>query len=241
MQKFALVIVSLTTLLTVSSSPTHAGAVRISQFYYGGGLDVDSGSRFNADYVELFNASGSIVDLGGWVIAYDPYMRYDHSPPSPFTCSGCTGTIPAGTSIKPCSYLLVQLGPVGPVHAGPLPVAPDIYLDTPNPRFTDAGAIVLMSGGTPDGTCGTGPTEQDLLGWGESLARCWIGASIPTFSEAAAAVRLGDGMSDTGSNATDFYLTHNFTPHNASSPPNVMCLETPAVTGSWGRIKGIYR
>lgn len=43
--------------------------VCISQVYGGGG---NTGATFNADFIELFNATGETISLAGWSVAYAP-------------------------------------------------------------------------------------------------------------------------------------------------------------------------
>lgn len=219
---------------------TLAGAVRISEVYAGGGPDAVGSSVYNTDYVELFNASGSPVDVGGWMLVSDNYITGGSTPPDPFTCAGCSGTIPSNTIINPCSYLMIKLGASSSNHGGPIPIPADIALATPSLMGTRGdGALTLLSSGTPDGTCSVGPSRVDLVGWG--FARCWLGSPAPVFGPSSALVRLNGGMADTSDNATDFVATQSFIPRNAASPANAVCIQTPTLPGSWGHLKALYR
>ena len=60
-----------TTALTVVSTPTALAApdgsnVVISEVYGGGG---NSGAAFAQDFVELYNPTGSAIDIEGWSVA----------------------------------------------------------------------------------------------------------------------------------------------------------------------------
>ena len=218
-----------------------AGAVRISEVYAGGGPDSQGNSVYDTDYVELFNASGSPVDVGGWMLVSDNYITGGSTPPNPFTCAGCSGTIPSNTIINPCSYLLIKLGaPSTFGDGGPIPIPADIAIATPSLMGSRGdGALTLLSSGTPDGTCSVGLSRVDLVGWG--FTRCWLGSPAPVFGPSSALVRLSGGMADTSDNAADFVVTQSFIPRNAASPANAICLQTPALPGSWGHLKALYR
>lgn len=245
MRMRVLAILSAAVLALAFSSAAEARAILISQIYTSGGLDAGPSSPLNTDYLELFNASGSPVDLGGWVLAFDAHQAFQATT-QPFICAGCTGTIPAGTVIEPCSYLLISLGPASTTEGRPLPIVPDVHLDTPTMAYGWFGAIALLTGGAPDGTCAP-PTEEDLVGWngtgtGTTFIRCFQGAAQPAHGPGTVLVRLGAGMTDTSNNANDFAAETVFNPHNKASSRNVTCvLQTPAEAGSWGRVKAIYR
>src|SRR5205809_2631918 len=87
----------------VSGVANAAGNVVISQIYGGGG---NSGAQYQNDYVEVFNRSNALADVGGWSVQY--------------TCATGTGnfgsatnlltplTLPGGhLFIAPGQYLLV--------------------------------------------------------------------------------------------------------------------------------------
>src|SRR5882672_980167 len=101
-----MIIVSALVLLSSSNRVADSAAIRISQIYLGGGDEAVSSSPFATDYVELFNATGTPVDVGGWLLAYG-----GNSATSTFGCAGCTGTLPLNTTIGVCRYLLIQVGP----------------------------------------------------------------------------------------------------------------------------------
>jgi hypothetical protein len=234
----------------MGSAPVEARAIRISQVCTIGGSDCvfpgGGGCFFDSDYVELFNASGVPVDLSGWVVAYDYHQAYQATT-KPFICDGCTGTIPAGTMIQPCSYLLIALGPPAPPGGGsPLPITPDLRLAAPSLYGCWFGSIALLAGGAPDSTCAP-PTLEDLVGWngdgtGTTLIRCFLGTAAGAFCWAVL-VRRGAGLTDTSNNAEDF---HYATPseivlHNSASPANPACNGVPTLPSSWGHLKDVYR
>ena len=78
------------------SFPLHAAgstSVRISQVYGGGG---NNGAPYLNDFIELFNASSSAVDLSGWSVQY-----------AAATSTNWQATALNGLTIQAYGYLLV--------------------------------------------------------------------------------------------------------------------------------------
>jgi hypothetical protein len=210
-----------------------AGAIRISQIYVGGGSSAGLQSPLNADFIELFNAGGTPTDVSGWLLAYG-----GSNPTSSFGCAGCTNAIPAGTTIQPCAYLLIQVSPVRLGFGLPLP-SPDATLPFGN-GLVAVGTMGLLSSGTPSGSCLTGqPGLEDLVGWAEACGS-GSGSGVPAIDQAHALLRKDGGMALTGDNFVDFVLGTP-TPRNSASPENALCVQTPARNESWGSFKALYR
>jgi len=207
----------------------NAGAVRISQIYPRGGDQADLNSPYRTDYVELLNSSGAPVDVGGWLLAYGG-SNYS----SLFGCGTCTATIPVNTVIAPCHYLLIQVGTASEAYGATLPT-PDVVLSIPNLGFT--GSLGLLTGGIPTGTCLSGPTVEDLVGW---EASCYQGAYATRPGSSEALFRLADGMKTTGSNQADFAVAPA-SPRNSGTKPSLLCLQTPTQETTWGLLKAFYR
>jgi hypothetical protein len=165
---------------TVLQSP-----VVISQIYGAGG---NTGALYNADYVELFNRSGSAVDLTGWSLQY---ASASGATWSRLTLSGSVG---AG------KYFLVKLA--GGSSGSALPT-PDLTSTLINMSGTQ-GKIGLrdsttsFTGASPVGQAGL----QDFVGFGAANASETVPAPSP--STTTAIFRAGDGATDTGNNAADF-------------------------------------
>ena len=107
--------------------PASAGAstsgIVVSQVYGGGG---NSGASFRNDYVELFNAGASPVDVAGWTIQYA-------------TAAGTTWqTTPLSGTIGGGTYYLVQLASSGAVGSS-----------LPAPDATGTSNLAAASGKTP--------------------------------------------------------------------------------------------
>lgn len=196
--------------------PTTAGAstsgVVVSQVYGGGG---NSGATFQNDYIELFNAGASSVDIGGWSV------QYATAAGTSWQTTPLTGTIPAGR------YYLVQLASSAAVGA-PLPT-PDAT-GTTNLAAT-SGKIALVRNataltcGSTAGSCSADPGVEDLVGYGSATDFEGTG-SAPSGSSTAAARRAGEGCADTGDNSADF-TSETPDPRNSGSAAHVCAGTTP--------------
>ncbi|HEX6761565.1 MAG TPA: lamin tail domain-containing protein [Gaiellaceae bacterium] len=161
----------------------------IGQVYAGGG---NAGATYTNDYVELFNRGGTAVDLTGWTIQY-----------ASAASTSWQATALAGT-IVPGHRYLVQLGSTAAVGAA-LP-APDATGTTNLAASGGKVALVrdataLACGGSP-GSC-TSTSIADLVGYGAAADYEGAGAA-PALDSTTAAVRAGDGCTDTDDNAADF-------------------------------------
>ena len=222
-------VTTLALLAICSTSALAANAVRISQVYGGGGSGT---AAYFDDYVELFNSSGSAVNISGWVLEYGSATgNWGSSALNIFT-------FPQGASIAPCSYVLVGLSNGG--GGAPLPVTPD-YTGTLTLSGT-AGKVALFSVATGNANvaCGAeaGPIV-DKVAYG--TGNCPEVAAVPALTSLTGAIRKVGGLTDTDNNLNDFTVESSFTPHNSHSPANTSCLATPATNGTWGSVKALYR
>ena len=222
-------VTTLALLAICSTSAFAANSVRISQVYGGGGSGT---AAYLNDYVELFNSSGTAVDLSGWALEYGSATgNWGSSALNIFT-------FPQGASIAPCSYVLIALSGGG--GGSPLPVTPD-YTGTLTLSGT-AGKVALFSTGTGNANvaCGSeaGPIV-DKVSYG--TGNCPETTNVPALTSLTAAIRKLAGMTDTDNNSTDFTIEGSFAPHNSASPANTQCLATPASSNSWGQVKSLYR
>lgn len=172
--------------------------VAISQVYGAGG---NSGAAYNQDFVELFNRGDAPVALGGRSLQY-----------ASATGSGDFGAntgqlvaLPDAT-LQPGQYFLVALG--GGSNGAPLP--PPDASGTIN-MSGSAGKVVLAEGtgglGCNGGSRPCTPEQEarilDLVGYGNA-DYFEGGGAAPALSSTTAALRAGDGCSDSDDNAADF-------------------------------------
>jgi len=172
--------------------------VRISQVYGNGG---NSGAALNRDFVELYNAGNSAVDLSTYGLQY-----------TSATGTGTWGVSALSGSIAPKSYFLIALGSGG--ANGSAFTADTTPSNSQNLSGT-AGKLALttsttaLSGGAP-----TSSAIIDLVGYG-TTASTWEGtgrAPVPN----TAIFRKNGGETDSNDNANDF-VAAIAAPRNSSS------------------------
>ncbi len=184
--------------LPVALTVASPSGIVISQVYGGGG---NAGATFRNDFIELFNASDSVVSLAGWSV------QYASSAGTTWQVTPLTGAISPGSF-----YLVRQAAGTGGT------------VDLPTP---DAVGNIAMSGTSGkvalvNATAGLNPSTgcprpvgvQDFVGFG-TAANCSETAPTPTLSNTTAAIRKGAGTVDTDNNSADF-VTGAPTPRNAS-------------------------
>lgn len=188
--------------------------VRISQAYGGGG---NGGATYNQDFVELFNAGGSTVAIGGWSVQYA----------SATGTSWAVNAIPAGVNLAPGQYYLVGLAVGG---------ATGIALPTPDATGTSnmsgtSGKVALVNSTTAlSGTTAcSNASVVDVLGFG--AGSCFETAVFPTtgITTAQSMMRASNGCTDANNNSTDFALA-TVAPRNTGSPFNSCGGPTPFIS-----------
>ncbi len=172
--------------LTVQPVVTPGADVVISQVYGGGG---NSGATYTHDFVELYNRSANPVSLTGWS------MQYASAAGTSWQVTTLAGML------QPGQYYLIQQAQ-GAGGTTPLP--------TPDAAGTiamsaTAGKVALVNGTAAlSGSCPTGSPIVDFVGYG-STANCFEGAGpTATLSNTTAALRAGNGATDTNNNNADF-------------------------------------
>lgn len=183
----------------------------ISQFYGGGGNGATS--PFANDFVVLFNRGALPVSLNGWSTQY--------------ASAGGTNwlvTPLSAITLQPGQYYLIQYASNGAGGAAlPMPdlIAPPVTSGgntfTPNLSATTGKlALVNTTAQLPASTCPSEPGIVDLVGYGDN-ASCFEGVKTPNLSATTAAIRNGDGCSDSDNNLNDFTITAP-SPRNTGSP-----------------------
>lgn len=195
------IIVPFSPVKVAEASPRHDQVV-ISQVYGAGG---NSGATYTHDFIELFNPTGSPVDLTGWKVRYASAAG-DFSSSNTTSLSGI---------IKPYSYLLIQQsgGTTGS------------FLPTP-----DVQGKLSMGGsnGKVDLVNAAGD-RIDFIGYGSASE--YETSPTAALSKSTAAIRKeltfgqNDRGRDTDNNAADFTVTTP-DPRNSASPV------TPVTPGS---------
>ena len=168
-------------------TPSQA-AVVISQVYGGGG---NTGATFKNDFIELFNAGNTPESIGGWSVQYS-------------TAAGSTWQltpIPAGTTLAAGRYLLIQQA-AGSGGSVDLPT-PDV-IGTLAMSGTNGKVVLSSSSAALAGTAPSGGTVIDAISYGTGTPT--EGSATPALSNTTAALRNGNGCTDSQVNSADFSL-----------------------------------
>ncbi len=190
--------------LLAVAAPVHAADVVISQVYGGGG---NSGATYKNDFIEIFNKSAAAVAVGGWSVQY-------------VSATG-TGTwaltaIPGGTVIPAGGYLLIQqaAGTGGTVNLPTPDVIGTLAMGGTAGKVALANTSTALTGASP-----TGGAVVDLVGYGPTATGS---ETSPTavLTNSTAALRNGNGCTDTDNNNADFTVSAP-TPRNSSTTLNV--------------------
>ncbi len=185
--------------LLALAAPVSAQVV-ISQVYGGGG---NSGATLRNDFIELLNTGDAPVAVGGWSVQYA-------------SATGSTWqvtAIPAGTTLQPGRYLLVQqaAGAGGSVNLPTPDVIGNIAMGGSAGKVALANTATALSGSTPGSSA-----LVDAVSYG-SNATPIEGSPTPNLSNSTAALRNGDGCTDTNDNSADFSVGSP-NPRNSAAP-----------------------
>ncbi|WP_397573018.1 lamin tail domain-containing protein [Silanimonas sp.] len=170
-------------------SGTAGAQVVISQVYGGGG---NSGAPLRNDFIELYNAGPTAVNLSTYSV------QYASSTGTAWSRTNLTGTL------QPGQYYLVQQAAGTNAAAAALPT-PDatgtIAMSGTAGKVALVGTQVTLAGACP----GSADGVLDLVGFGTATT-CSETAPTANLGNAIAALRKANGCTDTGSNSADFDL-----------------------------------
>lgn len=181
-------------LATSSSSFTVSGGggggggtgVVISQVYGGGG---NSGATYIQDFIELYNAGTTSVNLSGYAV------QYTSASGSSWSTTNLTGTLAAGHH-----YLVEEAAGSGGTTNLPTPqVTGTINLSATSGKVALTKTTTALTVDNPNGNANL----VDFVGYGSADAYEGAGAA-PTLSNTTAALRANGGATDTNNNAADF-------------------------------------
>jgi len=176
----------------------------ISQVYAGAGCTTPGCSIYQNDFIEIFNPTGTPVNLNGWSVQYAEF-------------SGTTWQITPLTNftLQPGQYYLIgQAFNTNGTNALPLPDA------TGTLNLSESmGRVALLNSTTVlNGSCPGSASIVDLLGYGSVNCRETSRASDPGLTMSL--TRKSGGCRDTDNNAADFDLLPP-APRNKNSALNV--------------------
>lgn len=163
-----------------------SGTVVISQVYGGGG---NSGATYKNDFIELYNAGSTTVDLSTYAVQYASAAG---SSWQETTLSG---------SILPGHYYLVQeaAGTGGTLNLPTPEAVGSISMSASSAKVALTKTQTLLTVDNPVGLSAV----ADFVGYGTADAFEGSGAA-PTLSATASALRANGGATDTNNNAADF-------------------------------------
>ena len=202
---------------------TTPGKIVISQVYGGGG---NGSATYQNDFVELFNAGGTPVDVSNYSVQY-----------ASATGTGLfsSNTVSLTGSIGAGQYYLIKLASTAAV--GSLLPNADV---TGTINMGAGGGKVIVANTTTGVGCNGSSTPCtvtdlakiiDLVGFGNANYFEGTGPT-PTPSATLAALRKMNGCTDTDNNAADF-TTGTPTPRNSASPVNLCAPPTtPFITAT---------
>jgi len=190
--------------------PVSQDKVVISQIYGGGG---NSGAPFRNDFIEIFNAGSTPVNLAGWSVQY-----------ASATASTWSSTPLTPVVLAPGQHYLIQQA--GGNNGAALPTfdaTGTIAMAAGSGKVALVKSTTALAGSCPKDD----PNIVDLVGYG-STANCFRGTGpAPAASNTNAATRAANGCTDTRNNASDFTLAPP-NPRNAVAPFNT-CTITKSV------------
>jgi uncharacterized repeat protein (TIGR01451 family) len=198
------------------ASAAATSGIKISRVYGGGG---GSTGVYKNDFVELFNAGLSTVDVSGWT------LQYGSQAGNLGTGINTSYTMPSGVTIQPGKYLLVQLSSAG--TAG-ITFTADLTT-TALSMSANNGKVALANISATLGCGGAGnlcvlpdPRIVDLVAYGNITTTAeTMSVGYPTaFTSSQGAMRKLDGCQDTDNNYADFTIvvSPTLTPRNSASP-----------------------
>lgn len=198
--------------------------VRISQVYGGGG---NTGATYTNDFVELFNAGTSTVDISGWSVQYTSAAG---------TGTWSVGTIPPLSSIPAGGYFLV--GFQGGTSGG-------VALPTTNSTAAfnmsaTSGKVALANNNTAlSGANGcTAASVVDAFGFGSGS--CFESAVFSTtgITNTSSMHRKLSGCTDANNNSTDFEILP-VAPRNSATTANPCGAAVAALSALPANITGV--
>jgi hypothetical protein len=190
--------------------------LRISQVYTRGG---EAGATYQNDFVEVFNAGNTDIDLMGWSMVV-------------ITFEGTTQQAKGATfnqsfKVAPGIHFLFRFAGNG---ANGQPVPGDFPIITDTSLGSTSGLIEILppgvgyQAGCPPAT----GTVTDFIGYGTST--CSEGSPAPVPPSNKSLTRLSNGCTDTDNNLNDFALVDPNPRPFAAAPTSCLASPTPGLS-----------
>jgi len=187
--------------------------IRISQVYPRGG---EPGATFQRDFVELFNADTTAVNIQGWSIII---TNFDSSG----NAVTIGGTISSSIPLQPGQHVILTMPGTG-TNGQALPA--EFSIESVS-LGSDSGQIFLIPNGKlvlPFTCPSTAPDPRgeiaDFVAYGAGT--CSAGGTAPVPPSNKSLLRVGGGCTDTFNNSSDFVLADP-NPRKFASPLSPAC------------------
>ena len=199
-------------LFLIASSASAQDKLLITQVYGGGGSS-STLATYKSDFVEIFNAGSTSVNLSAYSVQYGPATGTNATLFTGITALSGT-TINSGV-LAPGQYLLIQEGTAG--TGGATLTGADLIGNINLAQ--SAGKVALVKGtsllGAATGGC-SDSSIASLVGYGTIDSTCAAGgASVPALAVNTAATRK-NSCTETANNAADFNVATP-APRNSST------------------------
>ncbi|HEV2635963.1 MAG TPA: lamin tail domain-containing protein [Actinocrinis sp.] len=202
--------VAATVLVVPGAQATVSADVVVNEVYGGGG---NSGAALKNDFIELYNAGTTAVQLGSWSVQY---LSASPSPTSTWQVTGLTG------SIAPGGYFLVQeAAGAGGTQSLPTPdVTGAINLSG------TAGTVALVSSQTAltcltAADCAAAASVHDLVGYGTAVVHEGTADAPATTNTTSDSRTNGVDTDQNGADFTDGAPTPTGSGSGGGTPPPV--------------------
>jgi hypothetical protein len=187
--------------------------IRISQVYPGGG---EPGATFQRDFIELFNADTTAVNIQGWSIIITGFDSSGNP-----TSQG--GTITSSINLQPGQHVILSMPGTGTNGQA---LNAEFKIETVS-LASSGGQVFLIPNGKlvlPFTCPSTAPDPRgevaDFVAYG--VGTCSAGGVAPAPPSNKSLTRVGGGCTNTYINSADFALTDP-NPHFFASPPTTAC------------------
>lgn len=215
MRKIYFLLVMMVTGLFANAQVNH---LVISQVYGGGG---NASATYNRDFIEIFNPTGSSINLSGWSV------QYGSTASASTTLTGTSSITTLTGTIGPGQYILIG-GASGATGAN----LPTVDISGAINLAAANGKVWLVNsttGLTLNASGCTSASVVDFIGYGTANCSEGSAASGPS-NNTTSLQRNSSGCSDVDNNSTDFTISA-VNPRNSASTANY-CYPTKFVITS---------
>lgn len=208
--------------ISVAYAPAVSTNVVINEVYGGSELP---GNVYNADFIELYNASGIDVDISDYSVQYYTAGQINGGAPT------STAHIPANIILPAFSYYVIRVSPIRATGADlPCATLDDSASFAETGIDSDGGKLILTSTGADLPDCMSSLNVVDRLGYGAEPAEPCNETFNANQPSTTTSVQRRAGRADSDNNSTDF------TAFSAPTPCVRLLGSTAAMVNVGGRV-----